>query len=70
VLMGNYLFVCSEFLLVLSDSMEYTLTKEDVGRHLKFVYTPVNLEGLLNWHALPVTCLLLVGTKLFCTNIY
>ncbi|RLN34629.1 hypothetical protein C2845_PM03G19820 [Panicum miliaceum] len=34
-----------EFLLVLSDSMEYTLTKEDVGRHLKFVYTPVNLEG-------------------------
>ncbi|WVZ61871.1 hypothetical protein U9M48_011679 [Paspalum notatum var. saurae] len=34
-----------EFLLVLSDSMEYTVTKEDVGRHLKFVYTPVNLEG-------------------------
>ncbi|TKW30421.1 hypothetical protein SEVIR_2G035700v4 [Setaria viridis] len=34
-----------EFLLVLSDSMEYTLTNEDVGRHLKFVYTPVNLEG-------------------------
>nr|CAB3455681.1 unnamed protein product [Digitaria exilis] len=34
-----------EFLLVLSDSMEYTLTEEDVGRHLKFVYTPVNLEG-------------------------
>ncbi|ONM51303.1 187-kDa microtubule-associated protein AIR9 [Zea mays] len=34
-----------EFLLVLSDSMEYTLTKEDVGRHLKFVYIPVNLEG-------------------------
>nr|CAB3451917.1 unnamed protein product [Digitaria exilis] len=34
-----------EFLLVLSDSVEYTLTEEDVGRHLKFVYTPVNLEG-------------------------
>ncbi|KAJ1287736.1 hypothetical protein BS78_02G033400 [Paspalum vaginatum] len=34
-----------EFLIVLSDSMEYTLTKEDVGRQLKFVYTPVNLEG-------------------------
>jgi hypothetical protein len=63
MLMGNYLFVCSEFLLVLSDSIEYTLTKEDVGRHLKFVYTPVNLEGLLNWQALAVTCLLLVGTK-------
>jgi hypothetical protein len=46
VLMVNYLFICSEFLLVLSDSMEYTLTKEDVGRHLKFVYIPVNLEGL------------------------
>lgn len=25
--------------------MEYTLTKDDVGRHIKFVYTPVNLEG-------------------------
>ena len=69
VLMGNYLFVFSEFLLVLSDSMEYTLTKDDVGKHIKFVYTPVNLEGLLNWQALAVTCLLL-RTKLFCTNIY
>ena len=72
VLMGNYLFVFSEFLLVLSDSMEYTLTKDDVGKHIKFVYTPVNLEGLLNWQwqALAVTCLLLVRTKLFCTDIY
>ncbi|KAL5197898.1 hypothetical protein ABZP36_001410 [Zizania latifolia] len=34
-----------EFLLVLSNSTEYTLTKEDVGRRLKFVYTPINLEG-------------------------
>ncbi|XP_062189872.1 187-kDa microtubule-associated protein AIR9-like [Phragmites australis] len=34
-----------EFLLVLANSMEYTLTKEDVGRRLKFVYTPMNLEG-------------------------
>ena len=64
VLMGNYLFLCSEFLLVLSDSMQYTLTKEDVGRHLKFVYTPVNLEGLLNSQALAMTYPLLV-----CKNI-
>ncbi|KAK3126367.1 hypothetical protein QOZ80_7AG0555520 [Eleusine coracana subsp. coracana] len=35
-----------EYLLVLSNSMEYTLTMDDVGRHLKFVYTPINLEGL------------------------
>uniref|UniRef100_A0A0E0AFR8 Uncharacterized protein n=1 Tax=Oryza glumipatula TaxID=40148 RepID=A0A0E0AFR8_9ORYZ len=34
-----------EFLLVLSNSTEYTLTKEDVGRPLKFVYVPINLEG-------------------------
>lgn len=34
-----------EFLLVLSNSTEYTVTKEDVGSRLKFVYTPVNLEG-------------------------
>ncbi|KAG2639914.1 hypothetical protein PVAP13_2KG050900 [Panicum virgatum] len=27
------------------NGMEYTLTKDDVGRHIKFVYTPVNLEG-------------------------
>lgn len=64
--MGNYLFLCSEFLLVLSDSMQYTLSKEDVGRHLKFVYTPVNLEGMLNSQAqaLAMTCPLLV-----CKNI-
>uniref|UniRef100_A0A0D9WVG8 Ig-like domain-containing protein n=1 Tax=Leersia perrieri TaxID=77586 RepID=A0A0D9WVG8_9ORYZ len=34
-----------EFLLVLSNSTEYTLAKEDVGRRLKFVYVPINLEG-------------------------
>ncbi|CAM0905321.1 unnamed protein product [Alopecurus aequalis] len=33
------------FLLVLTNSTEYTLTKEDVDWRLKFVYTPVNLEG-------------------------
>ncbi|OEL27617.1 187-kDa microtubule-associated protein AIR9 [Dichanthelium oligosanthes] len=44
-----------EFLLVLSDSMEYTLTKEDVGRHIKFVYTPVNLEGQEGESACAVT---------------
>ncbi|KQK21044.1 187-kDa microtubule-associated protein AIR9 [Brachypodium distachyon] len=33
------------FLLVLSNSTEYTLTKEDVGCRLKYVYTPINLEG-------------------------
>jgi hypothetical protein len=49
---GNYgqnnFILCSEFLLVLSNSTEYTLTKEDVGRPLKFVYVPINLEGLSN----------------------
>lgn len=34
-----------EFKLVLTGTSEYTLTKEDVGRRLKFVYTPVNFEG-------------------------
>uniref|UniRef100_A0A453BMY7 Ig-like domain-containing protein n=1 Tax=Aegilops tauschii subsp. strangulata TaxID=200361 RepID=A0A453BMY7_AEGTS len=33
------------FLLVLSNSTQYTLIKEDVGWCLKFVYTPINLEG-------------------------
>lgn len=64
MLMGNYLFVRSEFLLVLSDSVEYTLTEEDVGRHLKFVYTPVNLEGQLNWQELALRCLLLLYTNI------
>ncbi|KAL0442455.1 UNVERIFIED_CONTAM: microtubule-associated protein AIR9 [Sesamum latifolium] len=34
-----------EFTLVLMGTNEYTLTKEDVGRRLTFVYTPVNFEG-------------------------
>ncbi|KAK4399410.1 microtubule-associated protein AIR9 [Sesamum angolense] len=34
-----------EFTLVLTGTNEYTLTKEDVGRRLTFVYTPVNFEG-------------------------
>ncbi|KAG8385218.1 hypothetical protein BUALT_Bualt03G0019300 [Buddleja alternifolia] len=34
-----------EFTLVLTGTNEYALTKEDVGRQLAFVYTPVNFEG-------------------------
>ncbi|KAL6991640.1 187-kDa microtubule-associated protein air9, partial [Sarracenia purpurea var. burkii] len=34
-----------DFLLVSTGSIDYTLTKEDVGRRLAFVYIPVNLEG-------------------------
>ncbi|KAH7661175.1 Leucine rich repeat proteins some proteins containing F-box protein [Dioscorea alata] len=34
-----------DFLLASSGSMEYTLTKEDVGRRMAFVYIPINLEG-------------------------
>ncbi|GJN10288.1 hypothetical protein PR202_ga28369 [Eleusine coracana subsp. coracana] len=47
--------VASEYLLVLSNSMEYTLTMDDVGRHLKFVYTPINLEGLEGEPACAIT---------------
>lgn len=49
---------CSEFLLVLSNSTQYTLTKEDVGWCLKFVYIPINLEG-------PFNCPLLVCIDIF-----
>lgn len=33
-------------MLVSSGTPEYTLTKEDVGQCLAFVYIPINLEGL------------------------
>lgn len=35
-----------DFTLVSSGTSEYTLTKEDVGRCLAFVYIPINFEGL------------------------
>ncbi|XP_072951631.1 187-kDa microtubule-associated protein AIR9-like [Typha angustifolia] len=35
----------SEFLLASSGTTEYAVTEEDVGRHVKFVYIPVNSEG-------------------------
>ncbi|XP_038970512.1 187-kDa microtubule-associated protein AIR9-like [Phoenix dactylifera] len=35
----------SNFILLSSGAFEYTLIKEDVGRRLKFVYIPINLEG-------------------------
>ncbi|KAG1348232.1 putative 187-kDa microtubule-associated protein AIR9 [Cocos nucifera] len=35
----------SNFILLSAGTIEYTLTKEDVGRRLKFVYIPINLEG-------------------------
>lgn len=34
-----------DFLLVSTGTSEYTLTKEDVGRRLAFVYVPTNFEG-------------------------
>ncbi|CAK9162606.1 unnamed protein product, partial [Ilex paraguariensis] len=34
-----------EFVLVSTGATEHTLTKEDVGRRLAFVYVPVNFEG-------------------------
>ncbi|KAF2317884.1 hypothetical protein GH714_041204 [Hevea brasiliensis] len=34
-----------DFLLVSMGTSEYTLTKEDVGRHIAFVYIPINFEG-------------------------
>ncbi|XP_059596141.1 187-kDa microtubule-associated protein AIR9 isoform X2 [Vitis vinifera] len=34
-----------DFVLVSSGTAEYTLTKEDVGRRLAFVYVPMNFEG-------------------------
>ncbi|XP_043806182.1 187-kDa microtubule-associated protein AIR9 isoform X3 [Manihot esculenta] len=34
-----------DFLLVSTGTSEYTLTKEDVGRRIAFVYVPINFEG-------------------------
>ncbi|KAI6706023.1 hypothetical protein NL676_008985, partial [Syzygium grande] len=34
-----------DFVLVSRGTSEYTLTKEDVGRRLNFVYIPINFEG-------------------------
>ncbi|KAK3188669.1 hypothetical protein Dsin_028230 [Dipteronia sinensis] len=34
-----------EFVLVSTGTSEYTLTKEDVGHQLAFVYIPINFEG-------------------------
>lgn len=35
-----------EFSLISAGTSEYTLTQEDVGRHVTFVYIPANFEGL------------------------
>ncbi|XVE94227.1 hypothetical protein REPUB_Repub01dG0263600 [Reevesia pubescens] len=35
-----------DFLMVTSGTSEYTLTKEDVGRRLAFIYIPINFKGL------------------------
>ncbi|KAK4254784.1 hypothetical protein QN277_010113 [Acacia crassicarpa] len=34
-----------DFLLVSAGTSEYTLTKEDIGQRLAFVYIPINFEG-------------------------
>lgn len=39
-------FVGRDFLLVSTGTSEYTLTKEDVGRVLAFIYIPINFEGM------------------------
>lgn len=36
-----------DFVLVSSGMNEYTLTKEDVGCCLAFVYVPVNFQGVI-----------------------
>ncbi|CAH8333213.1 unnamed protein product [Eruca vesicaria subsp. sativa] len=35
-----------EFSLISAGTSEYTLTQEDVGKHVTFVYIPANFEGL------------------------
>lgn len=40
--------ICRDFLLVSAGTSEYTLTKEDVGCCLAFVYIPINFEGLVS----------------------
>jgi hypothetical protein len=39
-------FVGRDFLLVSTGTSEYTLTKEDVGQVLAFIYIPINFEGM------------------------
>lgn len=39
-------FAGRDFLIVSTGTSEFTLTKEDVGRRLAFVYIPTNFEGL------------------------
>ncbi|XP_024018937.1 187-kDa microtubule-associated protein AIR9 isoform X2 [Morus notabilis] len=34
-----------DFMLVSTGTVEYTLSKEDVGRRLAFIYVPINFEG-------------------------
>ncbi|KAJ8449889.1 hypothetical protein Cgig2_029251 [Carnegiea gigantea] len=36
-----------DFEMVLNGAAEYTLTREDIGHHMAFVYIPVNFEGML-----------------------
>lgn len=38
-------FLDRDFVLVSTGTSEYTLTKEDVGHRLAFVYIPINFEG-------------------------
>lgn len=40
--------ICRDFLLVSAGTSDYTLTKEDVGCCLAFVYIPINFEGLVS----------------------
>ncbi|KAF8413517.1 hypothetical protein HHK36_001507 [Tetracentron sinense] len=44
-----------DFILVSTRTAEYSLTKEDVGRRLAFVYTPINFEGQEGEYASIVT---------------
>jgi len=40
--------LCRDFLLVSAGTSDYTLTKEDVGCCLTFVYKPINPEGMVS----------------------
>ncbi|KAF6166111.1 hypothetical protein GIB67_023821 [Kingdonia uniflora] len=42
---GKGVLSSSDFILVSTGTAEYTLTKEDVGHLLVFVYIPINFEG-------------------------
>ena len=41
----KHMFYYRELSLISAGTSEYTLTQEDVGTHVTFVYIPANFEG-------------------------